>query len=138
MDIDIVKQFMNQFQTCVLSTVRDNKPQSATVGFSVDDELNILVATQLSTRKASNILSNPFVSIVIGFEGNKTVQIEGKATQATADELADRLEIHYEKVPSAKKFASYEGQAYFLIRPSWPRYTDYTAPEPVSEMENLQ
>lgn len=136
MNLNLVREFMSLSQTCVLSTVRDNSPQSATVGFSVDDDFNILIVTNSSTRKALNISKNPSVSIVVGFEGSKTVQIEGVASAVSAEELGDRLDYHFEKVPAARKHAS-ENQTFFMIKPNWLRYTDYAAENPVVETEEF-
>ena len=137
MNLDTVKEFMNQFQTCVLSTVNGNSPQSATVGFSVDDNFDILIATRTITRKAKNLANNPNVSIVIGFEGAKTVQLQGTATEISAEELGARLDYHFEKVPMAKERVGDKYQVYFIIKPNWLRITDFTAENPVIETEEF-
>lgn len=137
MNLNVVRQFMEQSQTCVLSTVNGGKPQSAIVGFSIDDNFDILIATKSTTRKASNIAINPNVSIVVGFEGNKTVQLEGMAKSVNAEDLSDRLDYHFERVPGARKFADERGQTYFIIKPNWLRYTDYAAENPIVETDNF-
>lgn len=135
MSLKRVKEFMDENQTCVISSIRDGRPQSATVGVSLDDNFNILIATKRSTRKAENIVNNPQVSIVVGFSGSKTVQIEGIAEVFDSENNSDRVEYHFKKVPGAKKHAKDDGQIYFLIKPSWLRYTDYTLDDPIFETE---
>lgn len=137
MNLAPVIEFMNQHKTCVLSSVNGDKPQSATVGFSVDDDFKILIATKSSTRKASNIVNNPNVSLVIGFSGDKTLQIDGVAKELDRYTNNDRVELHFEKVPGAKKYAQDDGQVYFLITPTWMRFTDYNAENGVYETENF-
>lgn len=125
MNMQQIHEFLNSHQTCVLASVNiDGQPQAATVGFSHDDNFQVLIATNQSSRKYANIINNHKVAIVVGFEGAVTVQYEGLAEEKTAEELGEKLEKHYQKVPGAKKFSSEEGQTYFLITPTWLRYYD--------------
>lgn len=138
MNLDDVKQFLNQFETCVISTVGDNlQPEAATVGFSVDDDFKILIATNKKTRKAANLEKNNKVALVVGFDGPRTVQIEGEAVKIDVEENADRINLHYEKVPAAKKFAGQSGQSYYLISPTWLRFTNYTQNPPIFDTESF-
>lgn len=125
MNIQQIHEFLNSHQTCVLASVNgEDQPQAATVGFSHDDNFRVLIATNQSSRKYANIISNHKVAIVVGIEGSVTVQYEGLAEEKTTEELGEMLEKHYQKVPGASKFASEQGQTYFLITPSWLRYYD--------------
>lgn len=127
MNLDNVKRFLDQFETCVIATVsKSGQPGAATVGFSVDEDLKIIIATNEKTKKASNIAENNRVALVIGFEGSKTVQIEGIAEKLDKETGSERIKLHFEKVPGAKKFAGETGQNYYLITPTWLRFTDYT------------
>ncbi len=127
MNVAHVREFLNQFETCVIATVSEGaKPEAATVGFSVDDHFMILIATNKTTRKATNIIRNGNVALVVGFEGPKTVQLEGVARKIDETEFSGRIDLHYKKVPGAQKFAGDDGQSYFLITPTWLRFTDYT------------
>ena len=132
------KQFLDQFETCVLATVgRNGRPQAATVGFSVDDDFKIMIATNVKTRKATNLAENPKVALVVGFEGPKTLQLEGVAEKLNKTEHQDRINLHFKRVPGAKKFAGEAGQNYYLITPTWLRFTDYTNENPIFETENF-
>ena len=102
MNLDDVKNFLNQYETCVLATVDGTQPQAATVGYSVDDDFKILIATNVATRKAKNLISNSRVALVVGFEGTTTLQLEGSVRQLDTEESSDRLALHFEKVPGAK------------------------------------
>ena len=127
MNIDTVKQFLRSSNTCVISTVDKNKkPQAATVGFSCDENMRIVICTNINTRKAVNMRNNPSVALVVGFEGSCTLQYEGTVKQTTVSDLGLRLEQHYEKIPPARRFGEDENQGYYIITPTWLRFTDYT------------
>jgi general stress protein 26 len=127
MNINDVKQFLDQFHECVISTVDvDMQPESATVGLSCDENFKFMIATNQSTRKAKNLQSNQAVAIVVGFDGPKTVQIEGTAQIVDKDNFNSRIQLHLDWVPSAKTYDGEPGQTYYLITPTWLRFTDYT------------
>lgn len=138
MNIEQIKEFMDSFETCVISTVDVDQPQAATVGFSVDDDFKLLVATNQSTRKAKNLRQNPKVAITIGFEGAKTLQLEGRAEKVDKELMSERVELHLNKVPAAKRFAGDVGQEYYLIVPLWLRFSDFTANTPVFETRSFR
>ncbi len=134
MNLENVNTFLLSQDTCVLATItEDGKPMAATVGFSHGVDFSIIVATNESTRKYKNLKKNPTVALVVGVVLPRTVQYEGVAKEVTKEELGDRLEKHFEKVPNAKRFAGDSGQRYFVITPEWLRLTDYSASEPIFE-----
>ncbi len=138
MNLTDVSTFLAENDTCVLATVSDDgMPQAATVGFSHGSDFSIVIGTNEDTRKYQNLKSNSEVAIVVGMSSPRTVQYEGTAKELTADELGDRLEKHFEKVPGAKKFVGDAGQRYFLITPTWLRLTDYSASEPIFETKDF-
>lgn len=138
MNLEDVKQFVNQFETCVITTVSvDGQPEAVTVGLSLDDTFKVMVATNQSTRKARNLDTNQKIALVVGFEGPKTLQLEGVAAKVDPVVNQARINLHFEKVPSAKKFAGEAGQNYYLITPTWLRFTDYTQPTPIFETEKF-
>lgn len=127
MNLQTVSEFLDTQETCVLSTVSsEGWPMSATVGFSHDSEFAILIGTDNTTRKYKNLISNSKVSIVVGVTSPKTVQIQGVAKEVNADDIANRRELHFNKLPSAKTFYDTPGQRYFIITPTWLRMTDYS------------
>lgn len=139
MNFKQVSQFLESSKTCVIATVDDQgKPMAATVGFSHDENFEIIVATSEQTQKYKNILANPKVALVVGFELPYTVQYEGLAKVVTAEELGDRLTRHFEKVPAAKKFAGTDDQKYILITPEWMRFSDMTKGPEVHETRTFK
>lgn len=70
-------------QLAVISTISpESTPESATVFYSVDNDLNIFFSTRQSSRKYANIQKNsPVALVVTDPEHMVTVQIEGKAEE---------------------------------------------------------
>ncbi len=127
MTLNDAKLYLDQYQDCVVATVgADAHPEAATVGFSYDEDFKFMIATNRSTRKARNIEANSKVALVVGFDGPKTVQIEGEAVAIDKEEHKSRIDMHLEKIPGAKEYADEPGQTYYLITPTWLRFTDYT------------
>ena len=138
MNLEDVSTFLDQNGTCVLATLgSDNQPMAATVGFSHRPDFSIIIATNKKTRKYQNLKNNPKVAIVVSVTAPKTVQYEGIAKELTAEELGERLEQHFKKVPMAKKMAGESGQSYFVITPTWLRLTDYSTPNPIFETKDF-
>jgi len=65
----------------------DGHPQSALVGIAVTQELEIVFDTLNSSRKYRNLIQHPSCSLVIGWDGEQTVQYEGIATEHKGQEL---------------------------------------------------
>lgn len=61
----------------VASSGSSNRPQAALVGVTATDEGEIVFDTSRSSRKYSNMLDNPAVALVVGFDDEITVQAEG-------------------------------------------------------------
>lgn len=139
MKLDDVSEFMNSNMTCILATVGGSgAPGAARVGFSHDKEFRILIATNESTRKYKNLLANPKVALVVGDSKDTTLQYEGIAKNISMSQLGQRLELHYEKLPGARNYLNKPGQAFFLINPTWLRFTtEYGPNSQIFETENF-
>jgi len=124
---DKVLDFLKTKELMVISSINNQgNPQSAVVGFTEMHDLSIIFATSNSTRKYSNILSNPNVSLVIGWdlEEKKTVQYEGTAKKVSAEELNSIKQLHTTKSSKRKKYADNPQNIYFKITPKWIRYSN--------------
>jgi len=134
----VVSKFLKNFETCVIATINEKgEPSAATVGFSHEEDFSILFGTNRATRKYKNLQVNPKVALVIGTEGVATVQYEGIARNVTAEELGERLNHHFEKVPGAKRFVGDANQTYFIITPTWLRFTNYAEKPPIFETQEF-
>lgn len=121
----LIRRHIHQHQIAVLSTVDNGgKPESAVIEYGDTDDLELIFDTFVSYRKYRNLMTNKRVSFVIGWDKNITVQYEGEAHELYDQELLKYQEQYFQKNPKAKKWVSKEGIRFFLVVPSWIRYSD--------------
>ncbi|HVC36562.1 MAG TPA: pyridoxamine 5'-phosphate oxidase family protein [Candidatus Dormibacteraeota bacterium] len=117
--------FMSKHTLMTIATLNsENKSQSAVVGFGQTENLEIIFGTSKKSRKATNILNSPDVSVVIGWDEGGTMQYEGKARLLTGDDVDEYPEIYFRKNPEARKYRDDPDEIYFLITPTWIRLTE--------------
>jgi uncharacterized protein YhbP (UPF0306 family) len=107
--------------------------QAAVVGFAVTDEFEIIFDTLESTRKARNLRHNPRIAFVIGgaVDGDeRTVQYEGVADEPTGEALERARTAYYAVFPDGPDRLSWPGLTYVRVRPTWIRYSDFSASPP--------
>lgn len=128
--------FMNSYSLGVISTINeDSLPNSAIVGFGQTKKLEILIGTDNSSRKYKNLKSDPHVAFVIGGETSETIQYEGIARELTPEELDTVRQNYWQKNPHAEVHHKNPGERYFIITPTWIRYTDLSVePWDVTEL----
>lgn len=118
----------------VLSSVSaEGMPQSALVGIAVTEELEIVFDTLDSTRKYKNLISNAKASFVVGWEEETTVQFEGEAFLPVGEELERYKRVYFAKWPDGASRQSWPGLVYFVVRPRWIRYSDFSQRPPLIE-----
>jgi len=133
----LVHQFIKQHLLGVVTTVNPaNKPEAALVGIAVTENLEIVLDTIKASRKYQNILQNPQVAVVIGWDNETSVQYEGKATVLGDDDEALRLkEIYFAAYPDGRdRVKTMEGLVHIKITPEWLRYSNYNEPVVIEEM----
>ena len=127
-------QFLRKHQLGVVATVSPNgSPQSAVMGIAVTDGLEVVFDTLGSTRKCLNLRRNPKISIVIGWDQETTVQIDGIADEPEGAELERLKEVYFSVYPDGKDRQSWSGITYFRIKPTWARYSNFNADGEVVE-----
>jgi uncharacterized protein YhbP (UPF0306 family) len=120
-----IYDFMNNCTLGVISTINPSGlPNSAIVGFGQTKDLEILIGTDNSSRKYTNLKQNSHVAFTIGGETAETIQIEGNARELKAEELQLVSDNYWQKNPHAKVHHKNPGERYFIITPTWIRYTD--------------
>jgi Pyridoxamine 5'-phosphate oxidase len=107
------------------SVSAEGEPQSALVGIAVTEELEIVFDTLESTRKYRNLVANARACVVVGWEGEKTVQLEGEAFLPVGEELARYKAVYFARWPDGPARQSWPGLVYFVIRPRWVRFSDF-------------
>jgi pyridoxine/pyridoxamine 5'-phosphate oxidase len=121
-----IYQFIQQRKLAVVATASSSlEPEAALVGIAVSDKLEIIFDTLDSTRKYKNLLANPRIAIVIGWESETTVQYEGEVVFLTAGELSAYKEIYFKAWPDGPGRQGWPGIAYVVARPKWIRYSSF-------------
>lgn len=122
---DVYEFIRAQSLGVVSSTGPDGTPQSALVGIAVTPALEIIFDTLEQSRKAQNLCRNPACSMVIGWAGEITVQMEGLAARYQAADEFPSKEIYFQKWPECREHLKWPGITYFVVSPAWIRYSDY-------------
>ena len=87
--------FILRHKLAVIATVSDNnKSESALMGITVTKDLKIIFDTSSKSRKYLNLMSNPSISLVIGWDNEQTLQYEGIAKFPKNEELKKLKEIY--------------------------------------------
>src|ERR1035437_6972149 len=116
---------LSRFRYGVVSSLsRSGHPQSALVGIAVTPELEIIFDTVNSSRKYANMHADPRCSLVIGWDGEQTMQLEGLASEPHGSELTRFQDAYFATWPECRAHLSWPGIAYFIVRPTWIRYSD--------------
>lgn len=116
---------MKRNMLAVLSTVdSQNKPESAVLAFAEHDDLTVIFGTSDMSRKYKNLVTNPRISLVIGWGDDGTVQYEGEAVEVPAAERDAAAELLIAKNKCVEKFINKPDERLFVVRPSWIRLVD--------------
>ena len=135
MDRSTLYQFLSQRHLAVLATTSaDGNPQSALMGIAVTPELEIVFDTLTSSRKYPNLIDRPACSLVVGWENEETVQIEGIARAPLGAELRRYQEAYFAVWPDGRARMSWHNIAHFVVKPHWVRYSNFGSnPPQISE-----
>ena len=105
--------------------------QSALVGIAVTQDLEIIFDTVKTSRKYSNLIHNPACSLVVGWNGEQTLQYEGNATELSGTDLQRCQATYFNAWPDGPSRMAWPGIVYFCVRPNWIRYSDFDANPPL-------
>jgi len=126
--------FLAKCRLGVLATIGPaGTPQSALVGIAVTQPLEIIFDTVKSSRKYPNLIARPACSLVISGwgAGEQTVQYEGEAEELKSPELEQYQETYFKAWPDGPARMSWPGIVYFVVKPTWVRYSDYDQRPPL-------
>jgi general stress protein 26 len=120
-------EFLRGHKYGVMSSITpDARPESALVGLVVTPGLQLFFDTISDSRKYQNLILNPHLSFVIGWDDEQTVQYEGIASIPTGSELNRLLEIYFQTFPDGiERKENWKNIAYFCVEPKWIRYSDF-------------
>ena len=133
---EFIYNFIKQQKLAVISTLSaEQKPEAALIGFAISKDLEIVFDTVKTSRKYKNLLQNPNVAVVIGWDNETTVQYEGIATELAGLRDDGYREIYFEVYPDGRERAeTWLGLVHFKVAPKWLRYSNFNEPVVVEEM----
>src|SRR5262245_43612277 len=106
-------------------------PQAAVIGVVCSDAGELFFDTLASSRKCQNLRKDPRLAVVVGWDDAQTAQLEGLADEPRGSELERLKALYFERFPDGVERAKTSGVAYFRLRPTWARYSDFRGAEPV-------
>lgn len=124
-------EFLRKQRLAVVATVGANHaPEAAVVGFAVSDDLEIVFDTLTSTRKYRNLVADPRVAAVIGWDHEITTQIEGVVDFPDGAELERIRACYFAVYPDGRQRLAWPGIVHARLRPTWIRYSDFNQGPP--------
>jgi hypothetical protein len=136
MDTSTIHSFLLRHRYAVISSLSTrHTPQSALIGIAVSPDLEIIFDTIKSSRKYPNLIANPHCSLVIGWESEQTLQLEGCADEPQGLDLAHYQKIYFDAWPEGPARLHWPGLVHLVVRPAWLRYSDFSqSPPQISEL----
>jgi len=124
--------FLRRYKLAVQASVTPaGAPQAAVIGIGVSDACEIVFDTLTSTRKYRNLVADPRIALVIGWDHAITAQIEGVVDFPSGDELARVREVYFAAYPDGRDRLAWPGITHARVRPTWARYSDFTNDPPL-------
>jgi pyridoxine/pyridoxamine 5'-phosphate oxidase len=128
---DEILGFLQRHELAVIASVSPSgAPEAALVGIAVTPQLEIVFDTLASTRKVANLRRTPRVALVVGWEDEQTLQLEGLADEPAGAELARLKESYFSRFPEGRERQSWPGITYVRVKPLWARLSDFRGAEP--------
>jgi pyridoxine/pyridoxamine 5'-phosphate oxidase len=118
----------------VVSTVNEaGAPEAALMGFALTQAKEVVFDTLSTSRKAVNLARNPAAALVIGWDDNISLQIEGIARRPVGEDLASAKAAYFREWPDGRARENWPNIAYVVVRPKWMRYSNYSGAPVVEE-----
>src|ERR1700727_4075285 len=121
-------------RSLVVSTVNESgAPEAALMGFALTPANEVVFDTLSTSRKAVNLARNPAAALVIGWDDNVSLQIEGVARRPVGEALASAKAAYFGEWPDVRARENWPNIAYVVVRPKWIRYSHYSGAPVVEE-----
>jgi nitroimidazol reductase NimA-like FMN-containing flavoprotein (pyridoxamine 5'-phosphate oxidase superfamily) len=118
--------FLRRHRLCEQASASSSgAPQAAVVGYAVSGNLEIVFDTIGTTRKVQNLRRQPRIALVVGWDDEQTVQIDGVADEPKSDELERLKKVYFRAWPDGVERQSWKDITYVRVRPTWARYSDF-------------
>ena len=113
----------------------DGAPQAAVVGIAVSDALEVVFDTLGTSRKAKNLRHEPRMALVVGWDEEQTLQLEGLADEPTGDELQRLKRVYLAAFPDGIEREQWPDITYVRVRITWARHSDFRSNGGVEEID---
>ena len=131
---DEVLEFLRSQRCGVIATATsDGRPEAALVDIAATGAGEIIFETTSATRKFGNLRDNPRAALVVGWDNEQTLQIDGIVDAPSGHELVRLQDFYLSVFPQKASHPNWPGNHYFRIRPRWMRFSDYHMPRSVEE-----
>ncbi len=100
-------------------------PQAALVGIAATDQGELVFDCSRRSRKYANIERDPSVALVVGWDDEVTVQIEGRAEVLGGEDLERCKAFYFKQYPDGQGRAESPEIVHIRFTPQWLRYSDY-------------
>lgn len=131
---DQALEFLRGQRCGVIATASsDGRPEAALVDIAATKAGEIVFETTSATRKFANLRDNPRAALVVGWDDNQTLQIDGTVDMLAGSELARLRDFYLSVFPHKASHPNWPGNHYFCVRPCWMRFSDYHMPRAVEE-----
>jgi hypothetical protein len=136
MTLDDAFCFLRSKRLAVIATTHANDaPEAALIGFAFDAFVGLVFDCAASSRKAQNLRRQPLAALVIGWDDETTLQMEGVASELAGDELIRAKEVYFESWPDGRERENWRDIAYFVVKPNWMRFSRYSDPPAIAEFD---
>jgi hypothetical protein len=126
--------FIRKRRLAVISTIgRNGEPQAALINVAVLPDLFLVFETTCETRKSGNIERDPRVALVMGWDGQETLQYEGLAERPEGRRQEAARDAFIAAFPAKSPDEHWPGNNYFIVAPCWLRFSSYYRPRFVEE-----
>ncbi|NIG54066.1 pyridoxamine 5'-phosphate oxidase family protein [Chitinophaga sp. Cy-1792] len=127
MTTEALYHYLQSQHLAVVSSVSSaGMPQSAVVGIAVSPQLELIFDTVSSSRKYINLIANANIAVVIGWDNETTVQLEGIASLLPSGEAHPLKDIYFHTFHDARQRAdTWPDLVHFVITPHWIRYSNF-------------
>jgi len=127
-------EFMRARSQGVIATAGpDGRPEAALMDIVVTPDLDIIFETTDQTRKFANLSARPAVSFVVGWNGGETLQYDGIVQQPAGRAMEEIERLYVAAFPQKASHPDWPGNHYFLVRPTWIRFSNYHPPRKIEE-----
>ncbi len=134
MKLEEVFDIVRRKRFAVVSTAHESgAPESALVGFALTQNNEIVFDTLSTSCKAVNLARRSAAALVVGWDDDVSIQIEGEARRPVGGELASVKAAYFQEWPDGREREHWPDIAYFVVRPRWIRYSCYAGVPDIAE-----